>query len=117
MSDDDEALAKLSDARLRAALLARLLHASRDMGGFHGRMTAYRDVTEEIAKALASAEEELARAPSSDLVMGEIIALQKLAAHFADATSHYRKRYEEYAEELTDSVSQLVDAISANDQP
>jgi hypothetical protein len=103
----------LKDSKpLKIAVIVKLLAAARGMGKYDGCVLSYRDVIEHLEKALASAEDELTRAPKSELVMGEIITLKKLVAHFAPAPAFYEEKAEQCTERMTTFVEELVDAVN-----
>ena len=77
---------------LMQAAIVKLLQAGVDAGGVEGSGVAYADIVEKLREELARAEEELARSPKSDLVMGEVMVLNKLLAHFSDAPAHFEKK-------------------------
>jgi hypothetical protein len=104
---------RLTDsAHVRIAVIVKLLDSARGMGQYDGCAMAYRDVISHLKQALASAEDELTRSPSSELVMGEIMALRRLAAHFEPAPTFYEKKSERCTELMTSFVEEMVDAVN-----
>jgi hypothetical protein len=112
MSENNSSTRMKDSDHLKIAVIVKLLDAARGMGKYDGCVVSYRDVNEHLAKALASAEDELTRAPTSELVMGEIMTLKKLVAHFAPAPAFYEEKAEQCTERMTSFVEELVDAVN-----
>jgi hypothetical protein len=80
---------------LVAQMTMRMIEVAKDRGELQGRRDAYRDINKVLGDALVSVEDELARAPTSDLVMGEIMALKRMVAHFEAAPVYYEHRLDD----------------------
>jgi len=105
---DDELEAGLTADKLRVSLVVRVMRIARDIGAHDGGADAYKDVLAEIGKAIAIAEDELTRAPTSEIVMGEIMALRRLAVHFEPAPGFHEHRSAQHAERLHGFIERLL---------
>jgi hypothetical protein len=92
-------------------MLDELLKASREIGNVQGHACAYREVVKRIDERIASAEDELTRSPHSDLVMGEIMALKRLAQDMADAPEAFETRANQYAERFDLFVKTMREVV------
>lgn len=105
-ADDDAANDKATDEALEGAsilaraLFGKLLVVAHDAGSLLGRETAYRDVVAELTDMRKAADEALTRSPTSELVLAEIMALQKLISHFTPAPEYFAHKGDESTERL-----------------
>ncbi|WP_395066232.1 hypothetical protein [Paraburkholderia silvatlantica] len=97
-------------------MLDELLETATEIGNVAGHGCAYRDVQKQIEEAIAKAEDELTRNPKSDLVMGEIMALHRLAARIAPAPATYERKAQEYSERLETFLAGLRESVEARQQ-
>jgi hypothetical protein len=97
---DDEGLRAAST--LARALFGKLLIVSHDAGSLLGRETAYRDLLAELTEMREAADEALKRSPKSELVLAEIMALQKLISHFTPAPEFFAHKGDERTDSLRD---------------
>ncbi|WP_321941617.1 hypothetical protein [Paraburkholderia tropica] len=115
---DDRAKERIEARILVAKMTMRMIEVAKDRGELEGRRDAYRDVNTMLGSALANAEDELARAPTSDLVMGEIMALRRVAAHFEAAPVFYEHRLDEQRATETalidHTLAHLRELVAAN---
>ncbi|MFP4891202.1 hypothetical protein [Paraburkholderia sp. EG304] len=106
-----ESTSERREARLKAGTLLRIVEMARERGQLEVTRAAYADVCKEIDKALAEAEDELTRSPEQQVVMGQIIALSRLAAHFAPAPEYYARRIEQFDAESAGEVEQMIERL------
>ena len=97
---DNEGLRAAST--LARALFGKLLIVSHDAGSLLGRETAYRDLLGELDEMRKQADEALTRSPKSELILAEIMALQKLIAHFTPAPEYFAHKGDERTDNLRD---------------
>jgi hypothetical protein len=105
---DDDIEAGLKGDKVRVVLITRVMRIAREIGMHEGSAEAYKDVLAEIGTAIANAEDELTRAPKSEILMGEIMALRRLAVHFAPAPGFHEHRSALYAERLHGFIDRLL---------
>ncbi len=109
MSDEDDA--KLEARLLRVQTMLNLIRIAQRRGEFDGALIAYRDINTVIDEELAQAEDELTRSPTSDIVVGEIMAFKRLSAHFSPAPALYEQHILEQCHEESPSLARMLDRL------
>lgn len=105
---EEEAKDRVEVLVKRFETVVHVIKVARERGRFQGNLNAYKDICCEISNALAEAEDELTRSPDSPIVLGQVMALTKLAAHFAPAPAYYEQRIEEQEESESQTIDKLL---------
>ena len=88
-------------------MLDTLLKIAREVGNVEGHACAFRDFVSGVNDQIATAEDELTRNPKSDLVMGEIMALRRLAADLGDMPEEFDAKAKAYSERFDSFVTAM----------
>ena len=102
---------KSTDEKLRNLLMqaavVKLVKAGVDAGASEGAAEGYGDIVTKLREELERAEGELLRSPKSDLVMGEVMVLNRLVAFFNGASAHFERQSRERFADVREYLERL----------